>query len=44
VLVSDVAFAGLDPDQVHARRKKTFMFTAVKGVPPNLVVYAVTPL
>jgi adenylate cyclase len=44
VLMSDVAFAGIDPEQVHARRKKTFMFTAVKGVPPNLVVYAVSPL
>jgi adenylate cyclase len=44
VLVSDVAFAGLDPERVHARRKKTFLFTAVKGVPLDMVVYAVTPV
>lgn len=44
VLVSDVAFAGLDPERVHARRKKTFLLTAVKGVPVDMVVYAVTPL
>lgn len=43
VLVSDVALAGLDPERVHARRKKTFLLMAVKGVPAGMVVYAVTP-
>ena len=43
VLVSDVAWAGLDPERVHGRRKKTFLLTAVKGVPTDMVVYAVTP-
>lgn len=44
VLVSDVALAGLDPERISARRKKTFLLTAVKGVPPGMVVYAVTPV
>jgi adenylate cyclase len=43
VLVSDTALAGLDPDSVTTRRKKVFAFTNVKGIPPNLVVYAATP-
>ncbi|MGZ6791962.1 MAG: adenylate/guanylate cyclase domain-containing protein, partial [Mycobacteriales bacterium] len=43
VLVSDVAVAGLDPELVHLRRKRTFALTSVKGVPPGMVVYAVTP-
>ena len=43
VLASDVALAGLDPERVQARRKKTFLFRDVKGVPPGMVVYALTP-
>jgi adenylate cyclase len=43
VLVSDVALAGLDPERVRVRRKKTFLLTSVKGVPPGMVVYAVCP-
>jgi adenylate cyclase len=43
VLVSDVALAGLDPDRVSARRKKSMPFSAPKGVPSDLVIYSVTP-
>ncbi|MFN2539438.1 MAG: adenylate/guanylate cyclase domain-containing protein [Mycobacteriales bacterium] len=43
VLASDTALAGLDPELVQSRRKKTFAWTSVKGVPSDLVVYAVTP-
>jgi len=43
VLVSDVALAGLDPERVVARRKKSFVFSSPKGVPPGMVVYAVAP-
>jgi adenylate cyclase len=43
VLVSDVALAGLDPERVVARRKKSFVFSSPKGVPPGMIVYAVTP-
>jgi adenylate cyclase len=43
VLVSDTALAGLDPERVSTRRKKSFAWTSVKGVPPDLVVYAATP-
>ena len=43
VLVSDTALAGLDPELVQTRRKKSFAWTAVKGVPSDLVVYAATP-
>jgi adenylate cyclase len=42
VLVSDTALAGLDPEAVQVRRKKTFALTTVKGVPPGMVVYVVT--
>lgn len=42
VLVSDVTLGALDPDRVTARRKKTFAFTNVKGVPPGMVVYSIT--
>lgn len=42
-LVSDTARAGLDPDRVHLRRKKTFVFTRAKGVPDDLVVYVAAP-
>ena len=44
VLVSDTALAGLDASRVSARRKKTFLLTVVKGVPPGMAVYAVTPV
>jgi len=43
VLVSDTALAGLDPELVGTRRKKSFAWTSVKGVPSDLVVYAATP-
>jgi adenylate cyclase len=43
ILVSDVALAGLDPERVSARRKKSLFFSAPKGVPADMVVYAVTP-
>lgn len=43
VLVSDTALAGLDPETVHVRRKKSFAMANVKGVPRGLVVYAATP-
>ena len=42
ILVSDVALAGLDPERVSARRKKSLFFGAPKGVPADMVVYAVT--
>jgi adenylate cyclase len=42
VLVSDTALAGLDPERVSTRRKKSFAWTSTKGVPPDLVVYAAT--
>lgn len=43
VLVSDVALAGLDPDRVSARRKKSFVLSSPKGVPAGMAVYVVTP-
>ena len=42
-LVSDAALAGLDGERVNTRRKKTFVFSRVKGVPDDLAVYAATP-
>jgi adenylate cyclase len=42
-LVSERALAGLDREQVDVRRKKSFMFGRVKGVPEDLAVYAVAP-
>ena len=43
VLVSDTALAGLDPETVSTRRKRTFALTHVKGVPPGMVVYVAVP-
>lgn len=43
VLVSDTALAGLDPERVATRRKRSFAWSSPKGVPPGLVVYAATP-
>jgi adenylate cyclase len=43
VLVSDTALAGLDPELVRTRRKKSFGWTPVKGIPSDLVVYAASP-
>jgi adenylate cyclase len=43
ILVSDVALAGLDPERVSTRRKKSFVLSSPKGVPPGMVVYAATP-
>ena len=42
-LVSDTARPGLDPTRVSTRRKKSFMFGRVKGVPADLGVYVATP-
>ena len=42
-LVSETALAGLDQDRVNTRRKKTFVFSRVKGVPDDLAVYVATP-
>ncbi len=43
VLVSDTTLAGLDPEQVATRRKRSFAWSSPKGVPPGLVVYTATP-
>jgi adenylate cyclase len=43
VLVSATTLAGLDTSAVSVRRKKTFAFRTVKGVPADLAVYVVTP-
>jgi adenylate cyclase len=43
ILVSDRALAGLDPELVSTRRKKTFLLTRVKGVPDDIDVYVATP-
>lgn len=43
VLVSDTACAGLDPEWVTCRRKKSFGWTRSKGVPEGLVVYTASP-
>lgn len=42
-LVSETALAGLDTDRVNTRRKKSFVFARVKGVPDDLAVYVATP-
>ncbi|HET6909210.1 MAG TPA: adenylate/guanylate cyclase domain-containing protein [Mycobacteriales bacterium] len=42
-LVSETTLAGLDPEQVNTRRKKTFVFTRTKGVPDDLAVYVASP-
>jgi adenylate cyclase len=44
ILVSDRALASLDPLRVSTRRKKTFLFGKVKGVPDDLAVYAAEPV
>ena len=42
-LVSETALAGLDHERVNTRRKKTFIYGRVKGVPDDLSVYVATP-
>ena len=42
VLVSATALAGLDATRVTTRRKKTFVFRSIKGVPADLAVYVAT--
>jgi adenylate cyclase len=42
-LVSSTALAGLDPERVSTRRKKTFLLTRVKGMPDDLAVYVASP-
>jgi adenylate cyclase len=39
VLVTDAACAGLDPERVSIRRKKSFLFARPKGVPDDVTVY-----
>jgi adenylate cyclase len=43
ILVTDRALAGLDPQRVTTRRKKTFLFTKVKGMPADIAVYVAAP-
>jgi len=43
LLVSEATLRELDPDLITYRRKKTFAFKRVKGVPDDMAVYAVTP-
>jgi adenylate cyclase len=43
ILVSDRTLAGLDPERVSTRRKKTFLLGRVKGVPDDVVVYVASP-
>lgn len=43
IVMSDRALAGLDPAGVRSRRKKTFLFGKVKGVPDDVAVFAVEP-
>jgi len=42
-LVSETALAGLDAERVNTRRKKSFVFGRVKGVPDDLAIYVATP-
>ena len=42
-LVSQTALTGLDAERVNTRRKKSFAFGRVKGVPDDLAVYVATP-
>jgi adenylate cyclase len=44
VLVSETTLAGLDAESLRVRRKKTFAWRSVKGVPPELGVFAVRPV
>jgi hypothetical protein len=43
VLASETTVWGLDKERVQSRRKKTFAFRSVKGVPTDLGVFVVTP-
>jgi len=43
LLVSDTALAGLDPERVDVRRKRTLPWARAKGVPEDLTVYVATP-
>ncbi len=43
ILVSTQALAGLDPETVTTRRKKTFLFKKAKGVPKDISVYVAVP-
>ena len=43
VLVSATTLAGLDAERVQTRRKKTFAFRSIKGVPADLAVYVASP-
>jgi adenylate cyclase len=43
ILVTDRALAGLDAERVSTRRKKTFLFTKVKGMPADIAVYVAAP-
>jgi adenylate cyclase len=43
ILVSEATRAGLDPDRVATRPKRTFRLRKVKGVPHEVAVYVATP-
>lgn len=44
ILVSATTLAGLDRERVTTRRKKTFAFRTIKGVPTDLAVYVAAPV
>lgn len=43
ILISEDTLHGLDPSKVAARRKKTFGFKKMKGVPDQIVIYTASP-
>ncbi|MBB1016493.1 adenylate/guanylate cyclase domain-containing protein, partial [Dietzia schimae] len=43
ILISESTRAGLDPDSVATRPKRTFRWGGVKGVPDGIAVYVATP-
>lgn len=43
ILVSEATRAGLDPERVRTRPKRTFRLGGVKGVPEDVVVHVATP-
>lgn len=43
ILISESTRAGLDPDRVSTRPKRTFRWGGVKGVPEGIDVYVATP-
>ena len=43
ILVSETTVGGLDPSEVSTRRKKSYLFKKIKGVPDEVVVFSATP-